>query len=739
MPTSKSHLYVAVFAFLLPCVTHADDADTSRSLELFEKHVRPALIDQCIRCHGPEKQQGGLRLDSREWLYKGGDSGAVITPGDPADSILFQAVEYEDPALEMPPRGRLPEATIAAFKSWIELGAVDPRESMSGDEENANDGSSPPSVEEGRRFWAFQPLADHPVPKIADDDWSQTDIDRFVFASLHSAGLKPTFEADKETLLRRVYFDLTGLPPTADDITHFVSDQSPDAYANLVDRLLDSPQFGERWGRHWLDVVRFAESSGGGRTLMFPNAWRYRDYVIEALNADMPYDQFVREQIAGDLLPHDDWKDHRRKMTATAFLLLGPTNYELQDKDVLEMDVVDEQIDTIGKAMLGMTIGCARCHDHKFDPIPTEDYYALAGILKSTKAMIHSNVSTWNKETLPVSPEEEAILREKERAIKALQSELDAAKAAFKKLGGKVKDQLDTNLPRNVDSKSIEGIVVDDKQAIKVGAWTVSSSAPRYVDDTYIHDGTADKGKKRVVYRPQLEAAGNFEVRIAYSGSGNRSSRVPVHIQHSGGETVRLVDQTKIPEIDDAFTSLGIYAFDPVMAPEIVISTEGTEDGVVIADAVVLVPTDLPPLPTDEQVDLPENIPFIVQDASSLPGIVVDDQQAVLVGEWKGSVHTPPFVGAGYLHDGKEDKGKKSASFIPDLPRAGTYEVRVSHNTNVRRANGVPVTVRHAGGETTVKINEGEEAPINKLFRSLGRFEFFGRQGGQRHVHDRRY
>ena len=498
----------------------------------------------------------------------------------------------------------------------------------------------------------------------------------------------------------------------------------------MIDRLLNSPQFGERWGRHWLDVVRFAQSSGGGRTLLFPDAWRYRDYVIDALNDDMPYDQFLREQIAGDLLPFDDWQQRRRQLIATAFLLLGPTNYEKQDKDELEMDVVDEQLDTLGKAMLGMTIGCARCHDHKFDPIPTEDYYALAGILRSTKAMIHDNVSKWNKMPLPESPEIEAEILRHEQAIAELEERVSATKRQLKKLGAEVKDEKKGS-PKSIPSVSLEGIVIDNVDAEIVGEWIPSTSAASYVNDEYLHDGTAEKGQKRVVFLPKLDAPGIHEVRVSYSPGKNRSSKVPIHIHHARGVDTRTIDQKTTPELNDVFTSLGVFALDD--KSEIIVSTEGTEDGVVIADAVHLIPSKLVPLPTADQVDLPENIKYIVQDPRKLLGIVIDDVDAELAGEWEHSVHTPPFVGGSYIHDKKESKGKKSATFVPSLPRDGLYEVCVSHNTNVRRAIDVPITINHAEGTTQVLIDESTEAPIDHLFRSLGAFRFKkGREGSVR-------
>ena len=414
-----------LFMFAMSVVVQAEEVS---DFEFFEKKIRPVLVEHCYECHSTnaKKVHGGLVLDSRDSMRQGGDSGAGVVPGDAAESLVLQALRYD--SFEMPPSGKLPAEVIRDFETWIANGAPDPREQNTAIERSEID------IEAGKAFWCFQPISNSPLPKVAGSDWPESVIDQFLESRLEREGVAPVKDADRPTLLRRAYYALVGLPPKPDEIEAFVSDQSPTplAFATVVDRLLESHHFGERWGRHWLDVVRFAESSGGGRTLLFPNAWRYRDYVIDAFNADMPFDQFVKEQIAGDLLADDiaqgDWQTRRRLMVATSFLLLGPTNYELQDKDVLEMDIVDEQIDTIGKAFLGMTIGCARCHDHKFDPIPTNDYYALAGILKSTKSVIHNNVSAWNTRKLPVPSQEEVRLNEFESKLAALEEELAAKK-----------------------------------------------------------------------------------------------------------------------------------------------------------------------------------------------------------------------------------------------------------------------------------------------------------------------
>ena len=569
----------AVFALLHALTSCAVADDKARSIELFEKHIRPTLIEHCVRCHGPKKQQGGLRVDSPEGLSKGGDSGEIITPGDPDDSILITAMRYEDISLEMPPRGKLPDKTIKAFEQWVQLGAVDPRSPSASPQD---DGPTIPTVEEGRSFWAFQPIADPAPPEVNSSAWPVNEIDHFVLASLQDNDLHPVAAADKATLVRRVYFDLIGLPPTPSQIKAFVEDDSPNAYQKLIDHLLESDSFGQRWGRHWLDVVRYAESSGGGRTLLFPNAWRYRDYVIDSFNRDLPYDEFVRQQLAGDLLESIDWRDRARKLTATAFLLLGPTNYELQDKEVLESDIVDEQLDTLGKAMMGMTIGCARCHDHKFDPIPTKDYYALAGILQSTQAVIHSNVSTWNKVELPLPPEQQAELVAHREKVDRLEKVLIAADKEYKKLNGSKYSG-----EKSVSTDSLPGIVLDDFDASLQGDWMESTSIGTFVGSNYIHDKTEGKGAKSATYRTRLPGSGRYEVRISHTPGDNRSRSVPVSVQHTGGTAKFKIDQTKPAPIDGTFTSLGTFVFDAKKDAKVTVSNEGTDDGVVIADAVM--------------------------------------------------------------------------------------------------------------------------------------------------------
>jgi len=350
-------------------------------VRFFEQKIRPVLVQHCYSCHSAntKKPRGDLRLDSRAGLLKGGTSGPALVPGKVEDSLLIQALHYDD--LAMPPPGKLPASVIADFEHWVAMGAPDPRDGT------AAWGTRGIDLEAGRQFWAFQAPRRHPTPAVKDVDWPRGEVDRFILARLEAVGLRPVADADRLTLLRRVTIDLLGLPPTPEEMDAFLADKKPGAFERVVDRLLASPHFGERWGRHWLDVARYADSNGKDENLTFHEAWRYRDYVIASFNSDKPLDRFLQEQLAGDLLPADSVAQRDVQLTATGFLVVGPKM--LFDRDPLKrkMDVVDEQIDTVGRALLGLTVACARCHDHKFDPIPNADYYALAGVFASTRTL----------------------------------------------------------------------------------------------------------------------------------------------------------------------------------------------------------------------------------------------------------------------------------------------------------------------------------------------------------------
>lgn len=366
-------------------------APTPAQVEHFEKRVRPLLVAQCFECHAGKAKKGGLRLDSRAAMIKGGLGGTALVPGDAKGSLLVRVMRH-DGDIKMPPKGKLPDAAIADLAAWVADGAPWPgADAGPAPATTADAGKSAaldPTHADARKHWAFRPVSDPVPPVMPDDDWSRNEVDRFVLARLRAARLQPAAPAPKAALLRRVTFDLTGLPPTVDELAAFLADERPDALERVVDRLLASPAYGQRWARHWLDVARYADSNGLDENTAFGSAWRYRDWVVDALNADMPYDRFVTWQVAGDLLPPDpDPAVNHARLTATGFLSLGAKLLAEPDKPKMVMDIVDEQVDTLGKAVLGLTLGCARCHDHKFDPIGQSDYTAVAGIFKSTKTM----------------------------------------------------------------------------------------------------------------------------------------------------------------------------------------------------------------------------------------------------------------------------------------------------------------------------------------------------------------
>jgi hypothetical protein len=392
--------------------------------DFFEQEVRPVLVRRCFECHGPDSEEGeaGLRLDSLAGMVQGGQSGPAIEPGKPRQSLLVLAVSHDPSVTAMPPKTKLPRNEVAALTRWVKIGAPWPnaKPALLRKEKSATDREF---TDEERDFWAFQPVVKPALPDIVDKSWPTSQLDFFVLSRLESNQLHPAPQADRRTLIRRTTIDLVGLPPTPAEVDAFLTDDSPNAYAKLVDRLLASPRYGERWGRHWLDVARYADSNGMDDNMAYVDAWRYRDYVIAAFNKDKPYDQFVREQIAGDLLsPKEvaDWDTPAEGLVATGLLLIGPKMLAEDDPVKQQMDIVDDQIDTIGRAFTGLTLGCARCHDHKFDPIRTADYYALAGIFKSSRAMLSYRVdSKWNSRALG-SLDQELRLEELEREINRL-------------------------------------------------------------------------------------------------------------------------------------------------------------------------------------------------------------------------------------------------------------------------------------------------------------------------------
>ena len=354
-------------------------------MKFFESKIRPVLVKHCYECHAGANAEGSLRVDSRSSIRQGGDRGPAVVPKHPNASVLLTAISHADPDLKMPPKGaKLSRSAIADFRKWIELGAPDPR---TDDEPEADGGWN--GIDAAKGHWAYQTPIALSAPNVEDESWPRGDVDRFIQSALSNQGLTPSADAELRTLLRRLHFDLVGLPPSLAAMGRFLSStKSAGIEASLsseVDELLRSPQFGERWGRHWLDIARYGESSGGESNVSFPYAWRYRDYVIDAVNADIPYDRFLTEQIAGDLLPFDTDAERARLLTATGFLAVGTKNLGEYNDAKFTAELIDEQIDSLTRAVMGSSVACARCHHHKFDPFSMEDYYGMAGIFASTK------------------------------------------------------------------------------------------------------------------------------------------------------------------------------------------------------------------------------------------------------------------------------------------------------------------------------------------------------------------
>ncbi|HEV7282334.1 MAG TPA: PSD1 and planctomycete cytochrome C domain-containing protein [Pirellulaceae bacterium] len=425
------------------------DAPNAAEVAFFESKIRPVLVKHCYECHSAEAgvAEGGLRLDDRSAIRAGGTRGPAVIPGRPEAGLLLTAIAHADRDLAMPPdQPQLPKEVIADFRRWIERGAHDPRDgaaTVASDRETL--------LAQAKNFWAYRRPVASPPPAVADETWPRDDVDRFVLARLTEQGLAPSPDASPETLVRRLHFDLIGLPPSPEAIDSFLAEASAKgidaAIAAEADRLLASPAFGERWGRHWLDVARFGESSGKEANIPFPYAWRYRDYVIDSVADDVPYDRFLTEQIAGDLLPYESNRERARLLVATGFLAVGTKNLSESNETQFHADLVDEQIDSLSRALIGSSIACARCHDHKFDPFSMKDYYALAGVFESSKTYFGTFVSPASQQggeliRLPRLDDEVALhpsvtakryaeMKEQLAALEAERAEMDEAQKEF--------------------------------------------------------------------------------------------------------------------------------------------------------------------------------------------------------------------------------------------------------------------------------------------------------------------
>ncbi len=500
-----------VLPFLLAALPLAAQEDGA---QFFEKNVRPLLVQHCLGCHSATSQpiMGGLRLDDRALAIKGGSRGPSIIPNDAANSLLLKAIRHTAGALKMPPGPKMKDADAALLTQWVQMGAPWGSNTVS-------------QTTAAKTYWAFVPPTAPAIPAVAHQEWVRSPIDAFILSNLEAKGLTPVPPAGQRTLIRRATYDLVGLPPTPAEITNFLADNSPEAFAKVIDRLLASPRYGERWGRHWLDVARYADSNGLDENLVYKNAYRYRDYVIAAFNKDKPYNQFLTEQLAGDLLPEStDLNTMYERWTATGFLTLGAKMLAEDDPKKMEMDIVDEQLDTTMRAFNGLTVGCARCHDHKFDPIPTADYYSLAGIFKSSKTMENFKVvAKWHEYVLVPKADRdrltahEATIESKRKEIGELvKKENDAlANVAMTRVGAYLLAAAHVQRDEQIQVAPLEtGGISRDAGSFDNG------NVPRKLEKKKSNTEKDAKGPHFAEYKIDASAAGQYQVDLLEQEKG---------------------------------------------------------------------------------------------------------------------------------------------------------------------------------------------------------------------------
>ena len=526
-----------IFAAICATVATPAWADADEATAFFESRIRPVLVEHCYKCHSgrTKSPKGGLRLDSREALLRGGGNGPAIVPGKPDDSLLIKALSHDGEVAEMPPDEKLPDRVLADFRRWIASGAPDPRK-----EGPAVTTPAGGDVASGRDAWAFRPPRYHAAPSVRDTSWARDELDRFILARLEAKELRPAPDADRYTWLRRVALDLVGLPPSPEQIVAFINDPSPQAKERVVDRLLASPAFGERWARHWLDLTGYADQIGTANDIFAEHAWRYRDYVIEAFNADKPFDRFIREQLAGDLLPYDTVHERARNLIATGFLVLGDLTVVEADKAKLRVDVIDQQVDKVGKAFLGLTIACARCHDHKFDPIPLRDYYALAGIFSSTESVCRAEWGVWSWPTVTKLPETPAEQAERKARFEQHRQAIGALKAERERAGHRI-GEIDAILQGKEKGRGTGGIDPTAREALEKERRELEARVGKLATDIEhaefftpavpvafaVHDSTRP-GDMRITVRGNAHALGDLVPRgFVQVVSQNRPASIP--------------------------------------------------------------------------------------------------------------------------------------------------------------------------------------------------------------------
>lgn len=549
---------------------------TAEAVEFFESKIRPLLHARCIECHNDEEAESGLSLESQAGLLRGGKLGPAVAPGKPKESLLISAVNHDE-FLKMPPKEKLATADLVLLSKWVSMGAPWPEASKSLDSSKPLAKGNPNPMpekeaagftEKQKSFWSYQPLRMPPVPLdlLARDSLAgspiqsliQSPIDAFVLDKLLEKGLQPAPSASRRDWIRRATYDLTGLPPSEEETQRFVENDSPDARMRAIDRLLASPRYGERWGRHWLDVARFADSNGLDENIAYANAFRYRDYVIDSMNADKSYDRFVQEQIAGDLLKHDpnnSTRDPFDRFVATGFLAIGAKMLAEDDPVKMQMDIIDEQLSTLCQAFMGITIGCARCHDHKFDPLPAADYYALAGIFKSSQTMEnHRVVAKWFERPLATDQELETI--------RAIDREIDVSKVSQNKLNDECRGRVAKEIQACTASalmatvqydqfseladKSIKGGLNQTDSPYKVSAGYALIEAEGFNRGTVIRDTEnygkdigviISTGRANAEYDLEVEHDGSYAIELRYTSDERR----PIKVSLDGKEVAPAV------------------------------------------------------------------------------------------------------------------------------------------------------------------------------------------------------
>ncbi|MGV3771590.1 MAG: DUF1553 domain-containing protein [Verrucomicrobiales bacterium] len=490
---------------------------TPENSEFFEKKIRPLLVENCYECHsaGASKLGNNLLLDSHAGIVKGGDTGPLLTPGLPEASLLIQAVKQIDPELSMPPKGKLSPEQIADLEAWVKMGAPDPRIENTVAQIEARNAEK---WAKAREFWSFQPLKKPAIPEVAHENLAKNDIDRFIFERVEKAGFKPAELADKRTLIRRATYDLTGLPPTPDEMQAFLEDKSPTAFATLIDRLLSSPTYGERWGRYWMDVVRYSDTAGDNSDFPIPQMFVYRKWVIDAFNRDLPYDHFVRHQLAGDLLPAETADQKEAQIIATGYIA-NARRFGSRVSDYPQHLTIEDTIDNVGRAFLGLSVSCARCHDHKFDPISAEEYYSLYGIFQSTRYPWPGiELDQMQRDLAPLVAQEKVEEARKER--QARQKELETQVAELEQKVKQSKDEEKRKLEKQLaDSK--KGLDRLNKSMLPIRQAYAVTEAEKISDAAIQLKGDPAK-PGAVAKRGFLKVLGGEEFKVSSDSSGRK-------------------------------------------------------------------------------------------------------------------------------------------------------------------------------------------------------------------------